>query len=164
MKNARISQDFELFVLLTQVGNAALKLRERELRQSHLSVAQAGILRLVRAIQDKATPAEISRWTMREDHSVSGILDRMEKEGLVKRVADPNRKKGVRVALMGKGEQAYLEASKLRGTMTSIFTGLSDEERKQLRSALIKVREEALKELKVKYRPPLPSAAAGVSE
>ena len=40
----------------------------------------------IKAIGDKATPAEISRWTLRESQSTSAILDRMEKVGLIARV------------------------------------------------------------------------------
>src|SRR3989304_1799206 len=130
--------DFALYMLLTQAAHVMVRVREKELKQWQLLVPQVQLLQLVHTLGAKSTPAEISRWMIRETHTVSGILDRMEKEGLVRRVADPNRKNGVKVVLTRKGEQARLKASSARDSISSIWSRLSEKERKQLESSLAK--------------------------
>ena len=78
-----VDRDFKLWVLLHQTRDAVHKSAEKELRRFGLSPMEAALLFAVHAIGERATPAEISRWLFRESHSVSGLLDRMEKKGLV---------------------------------------------------------------------------------
>ena len=48
----------------------------------------------------RVTPAEISRRLLRESHSISQILNRMENKGLVRWVKDLERKNLVRLILL----------------------------------------------------------------
>jgi len=73
----------ELAVLLAQARGAMLKARRKELTRYHISPRQSAVLFYIRAIGDKATPAEISRGLFRESNSISEILGRMEKQGLL---------------------------------------------------------------------------------
>jgi len=82
----------------------------------------------------------------RRPHSVSGILDRMAKAGLVKRTKDLHRKNWVRVTLTDKGQQAYKQALK-RKSVQKIMSSLSDAERQKLKSLLEIMRNKGLKEL-----------------
>ena len=114
--------------------------------QYGISSMEAALLFLIKAIGDKATPAEITRWFIRESHTVSETLSRMESKGLVRKVKDLERKNLVRVILTEKGEQAYNQADK-RESIHQIMASLSKEQRQQLKSCLEILREEALKEL-----------------
>jgi len=136
---------YNLWLLLRRATHAALRARERELRQYGISSANSGVLFLVQELGRKATPAEISRQLFREPHSVSGLLSRMEKDGLVRRVKDLRKKNMVRVVLTEKGRKVYEQAKK-RGSVHSILSVLSEEERRQLTLCLTKIREKALKE------------------
>lgn len=73
------AEDYNLWMLLQQVGYAAFKARQKELNKHGISNIQAMVLFTIQAIGDKATPAEISRWVFRELHSVSGLLNRTKK-------------------------------------------------------------------------------------
>ncbi|MCK4723402.1 MAG: MarR family transcriptional regulator, partial [Dehalococcoidia bacterium] len=75
-------RDHALLTLLEQACHMAQETRERELIRLGITGVQAAVLFAVKAIGDKATPAEISRWVLRESQSVSAILSRMEKAGL----------------------------------------------------------------------------------
>ena len=92
-------QDFRLWVLLEQVTRALRKAREKELNEYGISAADAAVFSIIQATDKQATPAEISPWLLREPHSVSGLLSRMEKEGLVRRVKDWDKKNLVRIAM-----------------------------------------------------------------
>jgi len=53
---------------------------------------QAAVLFVVRNMKTAATPAEISRRLFREPHTVSELIKRMEKQGLVRKKKDLEKK------------------------------------------------------------------------
>jgi len=140
-----------LWMMLHQARDAIFKLREKELNKFGISTPNAEILFTIEAIGYRATPTEISRHLLREFHSVSSILSRMEKQGLVKKVNDLDRKNLVRVCLTYKGRQVYREAVK-RETILKILSCLSETEVQQLASSLRKLRDEALTGLGIEDR------------
>ena len=155
MKDFTEDKDYELWMLLAQAREAMYKARQHELRRYNLSPRQGAVLLIIRAIGDKATPAEISRWLLRESHSVSEIISRMEKQGLLKKVRDLDRKNLVRIELTEKGSEAYNQAIK-RDSIHTIMSALSDEERRQFSSTLKTIRDRALQESGKELRTPFP--------
>jgi len=138
-------QDYRLWVLLNQVRDAVFKARQKELNQYNISATQAATLLVIEAIGPKATASEISRQLFRKPHSVcgaDGILGRMEKKGLVRRLKDLDRKNLVRVVLTEKGRQAYYQSTK-QESIRQIMSSLSEEERQQLTSCLHTLRDKA---------------------
>ena len=115
------------------------KVRTRELRETDLSVRQAGALLVIKVLGGRAILADIARWMFKEPHSVSGLINRMEEEGLVKRVKDLEKKNLVRVEITEKGQQAY-EYSVKREALHRVMSSLSEEERDQFGSCLMKLR------------------------
>jgi len=157
MKNASDSdQDHTLWMLLRQACDAALRARDRELGQYGISVEEAAVLFVVHATGETATPSEISRWVFREPHSTSALLIRMEKDGLVRKLSDLERKNLLRVVMTEKGREAY-QNSTARGSIHRMMSLLSPDERQQLQSILERIRNEALKELRIERKlPPFP--------
>jgi len=150
-------RDYELWWLLLQVRRAMRKIRERELWQYEITPEEVGVLVVVQAIGKRATPAEISRRLLREPHSVSTLLSRMEKKGLVRKVKDLERKNLVRVVLNEKGRKAYQQSAE-RESIHRIMSYLSEDERQQLRMPLEKLCNELHKELGIKRKEPFPTA------
>ena len=148
-----MDEDYNLWVLLHQTTDAALRARQKELDQFDISVIEVGVLVVTQAIGEKATPSEISRRIFREPHTVSALLNRMEKRGLVRKTQNLDRKNLVRVSITEKGQQAY-DKSTRRKSIRKIMSSLSEEERRQLRSCLEKLQNKAFKELIVEYKPP----------
>ena len=147
--------DYELWVLLHQATDAIAGAREDELRKFGISMMQAEVLFVVKAIRGPATPAEISRWLFREPHTVSGLLNRMEKQGLVKKVKDLEKKNLIRVEITDKGEEGYRRSRELQ-SIHRILSSLSQEERDNLRASLRTLRDKALEEPKPIPRLPFP--------
>jgi len=149
-------EDYTLWFLLRQACDASLRARDKELSQYDISVEEAAVLFVVQANGERATPSEISRWLFREPHSTSGLIIRMEKDGLVRKLHDLERKNMLRVVMTEKGRDAY-EKSTARESIHRIMSSLSQDERQQLRSCLERLRNEALKELRVERKaPPFP--------
>lgn len=153
--NSSEDRDYNLWVLLHQTRDATYNAREKELRQYGISLMEAAVLFIIQAIGDEATPAEISRWLFRKQHSVTALLVRMEKRGLVKKTRDLARKNMVRVTITEKGTQAYSNSAN-RDSIHKIMSTLSEEEHGQLSASLLKVRDVALKEIKIDYELPFP--------
>ncbi|MFC1951425.1 MarR family winged helix-turn-helix transcriptional regulator [Chloroflexota bacterium] len=156
MKNFHEDQVYILWVLLAQTRHAIAKARKKALRKYNMSTTQAGTLFVIHAIGDKATPAKISRWLFREPHSVSELLGRMEKKGLVKKVKDLDKKNQVRIMLTEKGRETYHHQSINPEPLNRIMSSLSDEERRQLRSYLLILWDNTMKELGMEQEMPFP--------
>ena len=141
----------EIWALLSQATTAMSRVADKELGKVGISMMQAAVLFFVKNAEEPATPAEISRWLFREPHTVSQLLMRMEKQGLVKRTKDLDSKNMVRITLTEKGEQAYQQQTEVR-VISKILSSLSPEECNKL-GALIKIlRDEAIKELDARPR------------
>lgn len=160
MKKASYSTDelYNLWTMLEQVHSGITLARDRELEQHGLSTIKASALFIVQSIGNEATPAEISRWILRRPHSVSGLLDRMEKDGLIKKAKNLHKKNLVRVTITPKGKKG-LEISAKRKTINQILNALSEDERKQLYIYLDKLRNKALKVAGIAHKPPFPPSA-----
>ena len=141
--NISEDKDYNLWVLLHQAKDAIYSAREKELDQYGISPMQAGVLFIINAIGGKAKIAEISRWVFREPHSVSGILNRMEKKGLVRKAEESGKKPRVSFTITAKGKKAFSESLK-RESIREIMSCLSEEEHQQLTSSLKKLRDKAL--------------------
>jgi len=139
-------KEFKLWWLLNRTRDAMFKVRTRELRKAGISVRKAGALLIIKVLGNRAILSEIARWMFKEPHSVSGLINRMEEEGLVKRVKDLEKKNLVRVEITEKGQQAY-EYSVKREALHRIISALSEEERDQFGSCLVKLRNKALTDL-----------------
>ena len=146
-------RDFNLWVLLHQVSDIIFKAREKELSQYGVTTMQAGVLFVIEAVGGKATPGEISRWLLREPHTISSLLTRMERGGLVSKSIGKRRTLGV--TLTAKGRQAFSQSMK-RESIREILSCLSEEEHRQLGSSLEKLRDRALQKLTTVMEVPFP--------
>ncbi len=146
-------QDYALWLLLLKVRRCISKTREKELSLYDITPEQAGVLFIVQALNSQTTPAEISRLTFREPHTVSVLISRMEKKGLVRKVKDMDKKNMIRIVITEKGQEAYNQSSQ-RAPIHNIMSALSEAERQQLMSFLQTLRDRALKELGEYYKPP----------
>ena len=142
---------YGLWLLLILVKDAIHRARREELRQVDITANEAGVLFYTQALGNRAIPSEISRCLFKRPHAISTLISKMEKEGLVNKVNDLDRKNLVRVELTAKGQQAYNYASK-RAVIHRIVSSLSEEEYQQLNSYLEKLRDKAFEELGLKDR------------
>ena len=134
---------FNAAALIEHTGHAMELARERELAQYGITSRTAATLLVVWAMDNNATPTDISRWLLREPHSVTGLLDRMERDGYIRRFQDRQRKNVVRVAMTEKGREVYFKSLR-RESYHSMMAVLDEGERQELRRILAKVWKAAL--------------------
>ncbi|MBN1191022.1 MAG: MarR family transcriptional regulator [Dehalococcoidales bacterium] len=143
-------KSFNTWALLFQVRDASFRIRNKELAEYGLTFEKATVLSIVNDLRNlklKTTPGEISKYLLREPHSVSKILSRMEKEGFVKKSAGLGmRKNEVHITLTPKGERA-LDISLKRLSIKRLMSCLSEEESLKLAILLEKILLKALNEI-----------------
>ena len=148
--------DHRLCTLIWQTRDALYKARQNELRQFGVTISEAAVLFFVSTIGPKVTPMKISQWLFREPQSVSELINRMYKKGLVEKTKDLKKKNMVRVSLTEKGKDIYKHTVKTRFVIKDILNCLSEEEKQKLGGLLDKVRNCAIEDLNLKHKPPYP--------
>jgi len=124
--------DFNLFLLLQKVRRVWMKAREKELKAYGITPEQAGYLYCIAGFGE-TTVLDISKHDVRDPHTISAVLDRMEDKGLISRLQERGKKrKSATLALTDKGKQAYLQSNK-RETVREVISVLTEEQRAQLR-------------------------------
>lgn len=145
MDNAAFTdQEHTLFILLCQARDAILRVRDSELSKRGLTAVEAGALHIIHVIGDKATPAMISKCMLRQHHSVTALLKRMENKGLVMRSESPDRKNTWIISLTEKGQEAY-NNSNIGDSLYELISVLQEGEKRQLEEYLTKLRDKAIR-------------------
>jgi len=144
-----ISMEHALWQMLRRTDRVIYKARQRELDRYGISTEAAAVLFTVQRLGRRAIPALIARQLFLERPSVSELLDRMEKDGLLQRVKDLERKNYVRIVLTAQGFEAYRKSARRRSTRR-IMSVLSRDEQELMWAMLARVRTTALTELGIK--------------
>jgi DNA-binding MarR family transcriptional regulator len=85
------------------------------------------------------TPSRLAKMLCREPHSMSALIDRMEKQGLIVKKHDLSPKNLVRVVVTKKGEEAF-QRQRSMNTVTNITSILTREERETMGACADKLR------------------------
>jgi DNA-binding MarR family transcriptional regulator len=121
--------------------------REVELSRLNISLIQAMVLYALKVSPEPMTPSKLARMLCREQHSMSALIDRMEKQGLIQKKHDLYPKNLVRVVVTARGEEAF-QRQRSVNAVTNITSGLTKEERETLGSCADKLRLWALELLR----------------
>jgi DNA-binding MarR family transcriptional regulator len=138
-----LDENEKAWVQLSRAFRAVERAREVELEKFGLSPIEAAVLHALESADDPVTPAKLSRWLYREPHTMSGLLNRMEDKGLVKKSKNLEKKNLVRVTLTKKGEQAFQQQWEAR-IVPKITSFLSKKEMDSLKETLDKLEGKAL--------------------
>jgi DNA-binding MarR family transcriptional regulator len=98
---------FTSWLLLDYTRFSIARLRNIELAKIEITPEQAAILQILMRNDGKSTIREISYSWMRQLHSVSTLVRRMEKQGLISIVKYPKRKK-LDVVISDRGREMSL--------------------------------------------------------
>jgi DNA-binding MarR family transcriptional regulator len=136
---------YRLWLLLTQTRAAIFKLRHKKVGQ-YLHPNQAAALVSVWAMDGRVTPAALARRLFLEPHTVSELIIRMEKKGLVTKRRDKENATVVRISITDKGREVCQQVMG-QELIQTVMSKLSDEQRAQLNTSLEILFNEAIKEL-----------------
>jgi DNA-binding MarR family transcriptional regulator len=119
---------------------------DQMLREYGLTVEQLSVLSVVSYLKGSARIADIAEWLERSANSISMIVDRMVKAGLVRRARDRVDRRVVFVSATGKGEAAFRPAYPAMIEFDrKIFQRLSEAEMNTMAGLLGTVKYEVLK-------------------
>jgi DNA-binding MarR family transcriptional regulator len=131
--NLDYDNNHSIWVLLDTTHFAIARSRLLELSRFNLTKEQAQILYVINLLGGAANMSQIASFTLRQRHSVSTLVDRMEKAGLIKKEKVPH-KKVFKVTVTKKGRDIYQKVT--RKSIEAIFDFLSTAEKRQLASSL----------------------------
>ncbi len=152
-------EERRLWVLLREVGKGLNMALERELRPFGISPMQIGVMYCLDVMNGSGvspTPSEISRWLSRRPNTISALLQRMEKQGLVRLKRNSQGKGPIQVERTEKGKKIYIEAGKRTSDIAAVLGCLSSNQRNQLRVYLEKLDQQLQEVLMRKVSFPLP--------
>lgn len=132
------------WMLLHQTYNSVSKSEDMVFANTGLTTQQHAVLMAIKYLKNPATPTEIANWVDRNQNSITLIVDRMEKAGLVERVRDVGDRRSHRVQMTEKGKKT-LDHATIAGweLIQQILSGLSESEMSTLTTLLQKVRQKA---------------------
>ena len=148
--------DYRLWIMFNQTNRATLKAREKELTKLGLSRMESFILFVIRSMGEEATPAEIARVILRQPHTVSEMLSRMEKKDLISKSRNPKNRSMIRLKLTKKGQSVYRKTRR-REVIHRIFADLTVDERNSFMLCLESIRAQALREVGIERTAFFPS-------
>ena len=136
---------FVLWLLIAQAKDAVSKARHRDLERFNINKERRAILWSVQNDGGESTPVKIARQLFKELNSVSEMLKRMERQGLVT-ISKRSGKSSAIVKLTKTGEGTFNQ-SRHNQVDKRIFSILPKKRRERLASDLWAIRNQALREL-----------------
>ena len=141
-------QRLKTWLLCHQTYASVFKCEEAVFAKEGLTTQQHAVLIAIKHIDDPVTVSVVAHWLDRNPNGISMLIDRMEKDGLVKRSRDLRDRRSVRLVMtkMGKDilEQATISGWEL---VQEILSGLSEEDLRTFNSTLERMREKAFEYL-----------------
>ncbi len=148
----RDDPEINLYILLDQTDGIVTNAVDLELKHLRMTQPQVRVLTMLSRQDRPVTLDELANWTLKEFNSVSTLVNRMEKKGLVSKIKKEGDLKAY-VVLTEKGSELYHKQVTER-SIHLIFEKLTAEEKNQLDLLLKKVRDTTRDLLGLDYRPP----------
>jgi DNA-binding MarR family transcriptional regulator len=142
----KIDTEYDTWILLSRVYRMIANLRRMELSKYDILPVQAYILLVISKLGNNTFPSELSQYVYQQKNSVSDILNRMEKQGLIQKTETSIGKARVHIKLTEKGEQV-LKLSIEREYLHKVMSSLPPEKTQQLISCLEILRDNAMNQL-----------------
>ncbi|MDY6892322.1 MAG: MarR family transcriptional regulator [Chloroflexota bacterium] len=140
--------------VLSQTWTAINKVAEAKLAKVGLTPEKATVLWACRDYPGPLIPAEIARLMFRENQTIAGLLNRMEKDGLVTRIPKRKGQPYTEIKITDKGRELCDPGVEVyKSLMTNVMSDLSEEEQEQLQNSLRILRNKMLDELHLEIKP-----------
>jgi DNA-binding MarR family transcriptional regulator len=153
-KKTRKTQDphISLYVMLDNTRNLMFKAIEMELAQYQMTAAQVRVLDALSRKDEGLSLSDLAERDAKELNSMSALVSRMAKKGLVTKTRKPGDYKTY-VMVTEAGKEVF-ENTVTEKSIHLILDSLSAAEREQLQELLAKVHVKARAVLGLDYKPP----------
>ncbi|MBU8849008.1 MAG: MarR family transcriptional regulator [Desulfobacterales bacterium] len=140
------------YYLLSRATLAVTSLLKKGFAEEGISTIRPAYLGVLLSLWDKdgLKANELGKRAGLEPSTMTGLLDRMERDGLVKRAPDPNDRRANRIHLTQEGVDAEVSATKVvSATLKKVFRTISKKDiettKNLLRTILLNCGKEKLK-------------------
>lgn len=131
--------DSALLNIFTDMVRSHTAYMERQLAYLELSVGQGGVISVL-GRNGSLTQNELARFRQVTPATISIMLDRMERDGLVVRDSMWGNNRANKVRLTEKGSELYARLDAFMASESDVvFNGLSDEEKEQVAEIFRKI-------------------------
>ena len=141
-----LKEEYKFYLLMMQVVQGIVKVRENELRLFGITPVQADLMKVLKTAKYPPTAGHVAHRLGRRPASVYQLLDSLASKGLVKCIKRTDGKHEVRAKLTKEGEKTY-EKLVSGNVMKKISRPLSAKEQKQLAGILDKLHDAIFSDL-----------------
>lgn len=136
--------------LLQLTNDSIVKCAETAFTKVKLTPQQFYVLAAIKNIGDPVLPTDVAKWLDRNTNTITLIIDRMEKDGLVSRVRDLKDRRALRLLISPRGLKLYEQATRpSRELPKTILSALSADELSTLINLLEKIRQKTFEYRKI---------------
>jgi DNA-binding MarR family transcriptional regulator len=147
-------QALTTYTALRQAWVAVNRLAEARLGKINLTPEMLAVLWAARDYPGRLIPAEIARLTHRENQTIAGLLNRMEKFGLVQRIPKRKGKPFTEVKLTDKGRKVCDAGVPILKSMVSeLISDMPAKKQKECQEWHKGLRDKAMDKLHLEIRP-----------
>lgn len=151
-ENHSNDNDYQLWIMLDHLRYMIFKSRKKELTQYNITPQQAHILYILQRSGDSITIDEMVESTQHQHHSISTLVDRMTKKGLVSKIRIPGKGRRLNIVITEKGQDLLKVMT--RDCLRKIFSCLSEEDKQEMIAHLCRLIVSSYKALGKEYKPP----------
>jgi DNA-binding MarR family transcriptional regulator len=134
--------DYEVEGIVDRIGGIHRRIRrghEQTLKEFGLTYPEWHVMTALRN-GGASTPGVLARYLELSTGAMTSRLDNLEKEGLIRRVPDPDDRRSVIVEITEAGREKWHDAASVQARKEAFFTSaLSEPEKKKLNALLRKV-------------------------
>jgi len=105
-ESVELAENQRSWMQLMTVATILERARNLELAKIGLNMPQAEVLYCLKVSKVPMTPMKLARMMHRQPHTISALVHRMERQGLLATKKDMKRKNWIRVSLTKEGEEA----------------------------------------------------------
>ncbi len=98
LHNYESDADYKLLSRLRQATDAIYNIRQRELKPFNITPEQVGAMHLIHTFGNQANAFELSKVLNRKPSTMTVLLRRMERDGLIKKSVDKRKKNKIRLS------------------------------------------------------------------
>ena len=137
---------YRSWALLQQTAHLISRFRDKELRPLNITRRKVEVLAALQTYDAPPTIGELSKRLSREPHTVSSLVIAMEKQGLVRKVIDNERRVIKRVIITDEGGEILHKALEIK-SIRKVLSLLPEKDLDNLRANLRILRNGAREEL-----------------
>ena len=132
------------WLLIHQTFDMILKVEEREFAKIGLTPQYNGVLMALKHKKGNVTIKDIANWVDKNSNTISTLIDRMQRDGLVERQENKRDRREVLVILTDKGRELTKKADALGWQIIDdVLGGVPEEDLRQLNTQLEDIRGRA---------------------